>query len=143
MSSANIKYDITRMSNSASLCKRCTFSKASGKITTKQVGRFLVTLRAQDRAGLFGKGGKNNWAAPKSKIVTVRDTTKPWLSVNGGAFLKLECGSTYKDSGATGLDKLDTVALGRKLFVTSTSSLKTYNVGTYKIRYNTHDFAGN
>jgi len=118
------------------------YNKARKLIDTKTVGRFLVTLKATDKAGVYGHNARDNKVISK-KAILVKDTRAPWLVVHGGSPFIQECGLKYQDIGATGKDLLDTRALGKKLKVMVRNSVQFKRPGKYSVSYNTQDFAGN
>ncbi|WP_224367605.1 choice-of-anchor A family protein [Hyalangium versicolor] len=79
-------------------------------------------------------------AAPEvSRVVTVSDTQKPVVTVNGALTVQLECGvSTYTDPGASATD-----ACAGTLPTVATSTPNRQAPGTYSIRYTATDPSGN
>jgi hypothetical protein len=137
-----IKYTVRALPSGVYLGRKVNYGAARKLIDTKTVGRFLVTLHASDKAGVYGHNAKDN-SVIKKKAVLVKDTRAPWLVVHGGSPAIQECGIKYQDLGATGKDLLDTQALGKKLKVMTRNSVVATRVGNYKVTYNTQDFAGN
>jgi len=138
----NLRYTIQHMRSRTYLCSRCTYAKAKKAITTTLTGRFLVTLSVHDFAGFYGRNGKNNWNTAH-KAVLVRDTQKPWIRIRGCTRCKHQCNTRFNHLGAIAYDKLDTIALGRKIHVTSRSNLVHNKRGHYHIKYDANDRAGN
>ena len=75
--------------------------------------------------------------ATDSVEVTIEDTTDPVVTMIGDT-LKVECGGTYTDPGATANDACD-----GDLAVTTLDSVDTSTPGTYNITYTATDAAGN
>lgn len=91
---------------------------------TRHVGKYLVTLHANDDAGLYGRLddagiGQDNVAQAR-KAVNIKDTRAPWINVIGAEPAYWECASmeadhanhTYVDEGATATDLLDGQVVG-------------------------------
>lgn len=126
----------------STLVKDVTYAQAQRIIDTDVVGKYLLTLKVSDKAGVYGKNSKNNRQVARQAIV-VQDTTKPTISMHGAQPAVVECSVRYSDEGAYAADKLDTSALGRKIAVTSKSTVNTKKVGWYNVKYNAADVAGN
>jgi hypothetical protein len=97
---------------------------------TFPLGVTIVTFSATDAAG-------NSATATAS--VTVADTTKPVITVNGNNPYTFEVGVTYVDPLATMTDNVD--ATNNALVGTST--VNSGVVGHYTVTYNSADLAGN
>jgi hypothetical protein len=138
----NIKYTVLQVATKTYLLRDGTLAQARKALTTKTVGRFLVTLKVADKAGLYGHNSRNNVDAV-SKAILVKDTRKPWIQMHGASPEIQECGAKYSDAGATGHDLLDTEALGKTLKLTKTSNVNSKVLGGYKVTYDCADFAGN
>jgi len=126
------------------LVENVKYAGAKYAIDTDVVGRYLLTLRVSDKAGVYGKGSKSNTQIAKQAIF-VHDTTKPTITIHGAQPAIEECGveGGYKDEGAFAADSLDTAKLGRKIPVSRESSVNIKKVGWYKVTYNAKDVAGN
>ena len=92
-------------------------------------GNYTVTYTATDAAGN---------TATKTRTVTVKDTIKPVITLNGSANVTHEAGTSYTDAGATATDTFDT-----NVPVTTSGTVNINNTGSYTIRYNATDDAGN
>jgi hypothetical protein len=123
---------------------------------TRFVGKYLVTVRANDFAGIYGKADKNNVAYARKAIV-VKDTRAPWINIFGAQPTMWECSNEaslhskymYVDNKAQATDLLDGV-IGMSGIKTnlatkwgSAMNPSTRKVSTSFITYNTQDRAGN
>ena len=63
------------------------------------VGNYTMAYTVSDAAG--------NMAIPKTRTITVRDTTAPTITLNGGSALSWPYLTTYTDPGATAIDLVD------------------------------------
>jgi hypothetical protein len=103
-----------------------------GGLDTDVLGTYLVTYTLTDLAG--------NVATPVTRLVTVRDTTVPTITLLGSSPITIELGAAYVDLGATADDTF---------FGNITSSLVTVStvdintIGDYTVRYNVNDGHGN
>jgi hypothetical protein len=111
-------------------------------IDTHTVGRFLVTLKVADRAGLYGHDSRNN-VDSVSKAILVKDTRKPWIQMHGASPEIQECAVGYTDATATAHDMLDTKALKKVIKISSTTNVNFRKNGMYRVTYDCADFAGN
>merc|ERR1712166_378270 len=109
---------------------------------TNTVGRFLVTLHVNDKAGVYGHNAQDN-RATAHKAVLVQDTRSPWIVVHGAVPATQECSIGYSDQGATAKDLLDSEALGKKIKLTTISTVNSKTVGDYSVTYDASDTAGN
>jgi len=83
----------------------------------------------------------SNHAAPEvSRVVTVRDTLPPALTLNGPASVTLACGAPYTDPGATAND---TCANDLTSSITVSSNLDRSRTGQYTTTYRVADPSGN
>lgn len=73
-------------------------------------------------------------------IAGVADTTKPVITINGSSNVTLTVGDAYSDAGATATDNIDGNLTSS---IVTTGSVNTNSAGTYLIRYNVSDAAGN
>ena len=71
-------------------------------------------------------------------LVKFVDSTKPTITLNGDATVKLTVGDTYVDAGATATDDVDGT-----IMVTTTGSFDTSIADTYILTYSATDAAGN
>ena len=157
----DITYDIQNMDASGSyLCTGASYADyvkylasptgaepcATQHLATKNVGRYLVTFKVCDEAGVYGVNSQNN-CVNAHKAVLIKDTLAPWIDVHGAEPTVHECGVTYTDQGATVKDLLDTEALMRDLqvspYLTITQNVEDKAVDDYHVTYNAQDYAGN
>jgi len=92
-------------------------------------GKYLMTARATDKAGVYGHNAKNNYRDIQQAIL-VRDQNKPVIYLAGSNPEVVECrkekagvnvaGVVYTPTADVCHDKLDTTALGWALPVTTT-----------------------
>jgi len=97
--------------------------------TTFPLGDTTVTWTATDVSG--------NTASAAQKI-TVTDTTKPVITLDGPATVAIPVFGTYTEAGANVTDNYDS-----GLTATITGTVDTNNVGTYTLHYNVTDSSGN
>ena len=69
--------------------------------------------------------------------MNVVDTTDPVITVTGDNPATVELGATYTDAGAVAVD------FGQSIDVSSSSTLDTSSVGSYKVTYSATDSSGN
>jgi hypothetical protein len=137
-----ISYTIVQVKTGIRLCHKAKYTSARGKITTHQVGRFIVTYHSCDRAGVYGRMARNN-CARAHKGILVKDTRPPYIQVHGSVPTYHECSYKYSDAHATATDLLDTVALGQFIKVSVRGRVNIRKLGNYKLTYNAKDRAGN
>ncbi|MBT3470419.1 MAG: DUF5011 domain-containing protein, partial [Opitutae bacterium] len=91
----------------------------------------------------IGSGGFGNGNAYASEILVVvpADTTRPTITLHGQASVTLTVGDVFTDAGATAMDDADG-DLTANLVVTGLD-IDTNVEGSYTIRYNVVDAAGN
>ncbi len=102
----------------------------SGTVNHRQPGSYAITYNVKDRTGLV--------APPVSRVVTVADTRKPVVTVNGSLNLAVVCGGAYADPSATA-----TYACAGTLPVVASATANSRVPGTYLIRYSATDPSGN
>ena len=105
---------------------------ASSTVNTAVIGDYSVTYTVVDTSGN---------GATSTRIVNVRDTIAPSLTLNGSSTITLEVGSTFTDPGATASDSFDTSVSSSSVEVTGT--VNTSVVGTYPLIYSVSDASGN
>jgi hypothetical protein len=147
LTAADITYTIQAVNNAGSggvfLCQDASHATAATKITTEDVGQWLVTLCASDSAGVYGTNAVNNKKC-ESKAVRVSDTRPPIINIHGANPLVHECATTYVDQGATATDLLDTVALNLPCAVTAVSTVDSSVLSAaYTVTYTASDNANN
>ncbi|HEV2863474.1 MAG TPA: PxKF domain-containing protein [Pyrinomonadaceae bacterium] len=92
-------------------------------------GTYQVVWTATDAGG-------NTHSA--TRTVTVVDTIKPVITMNGPASLDVLLHSTYVDAGASATD-----SCAGTVPVTATSTVNTHAIGTYTVTYTATDPSGN
>lgn len=104
---------------------------------------FLVTPQADGSttlalpAGVVATGYGN---LAFGAIATTYDATPPAIALVGSSTAEVELGATYIDPGATALDALEG---GLTAAITASGSVDTATLGTYTLRYDVSDAAGN
>ncbi|TNE82041.1 MAG: DUF5011 domain-containing protein [Bacteroidetes bacterium] len=102
----------------------------NGAVDTAKTGLYVLFYQATDQGG--------NNSALLYRIVQVRDTKAPVISLNGDKFVTLCRWESYTDPGYTVSDNYDLT-----IEVEVESSLKVETEGLYSIRYTARDKAGN
>jgi hypothetical protein len=106
----------------------------SGSVNTNVPGTYTIKYNAIDNAG--------NRAVEKTRTVTVRpsnvDSVKPVIRLNGDSTITLEVKSAFNDPLATVSDNKDI-----NVNLITSGVVNTGVVGTYTLRYNAIDNAGN
>jgi hypothetical protein len=103
---------------------------SSGEVDINTVGRYTITYNAVDFAG--------NQATPITRQVIVSDASSPVITLSGSSSISVNLGETFNDPGATAVDSVD-----GSVSVTTSGIVDTNTLGTYIIRYNAVDSAGN
>ncbi|WP_281890457.1 InlB B-repeat-containing protein [Paenibacillus sp. YYML68] len=101
----------------------------SGPVTLTEEGNYLLYARQRDLSG--------NVSAEIFSRVQI-DKTKPMIQLNGDSSMNLYVDSAYVEPGAVVTDNITS-----QLQATITGSVDTANVGSYTLRYNAVDAAGN
>jgi len=104
--------------------------KANNTIDTSKVGIYELVYQVSDEAG--------NISNIEKRKVKVQDTTSPQITLNGQETITLEVKSLYEDLGASVLDNYD-----GEWTVQTSSEYDLNKVGTYTLRYQATDKAGN
>ena len=123
-------------------------------VDTTKVGTYKVVYEYTDAAGNKGVDASDTRHEYVIRIVTVQDTTKPLLKLNGDKKITLEAGiDTYEELGTTMIDNVDPVITNLQpayinysvdgRFVGKVDAVETTKVGTYKVVYEYTDAAGN
>jgi hypothetical protein len=139
---SSIKYTVLQVATKTYLVRDGSLAQARKAITTHTVGRFLVTLKVADKAGLYGHDSRNNVDSVE-KAVLVKDTRKPWIQMHGASPDIHECAIRYVDARATAHDMLDTRALKKVIKIATTTNVNAKKIGGYRVTYDCSDFAGN
>lgn len=116
----------------ATVADNCSATPTLGSASNVNVdvpGTYTVVWTATDAGG-------NTHSA--TRTVTVVDTTKPVITLNGPASLDVILGSVYADAGATAAD-----SCAGSVPVSATSTVNTAAIGTYTVTYNATDPSGN
>ncbi|WP_224370829.1 immunoglobulin-like domain-containing protein [Hyalangium versicolor] len=102
----------------------------SGSVDAKTPGLYTLRYNVQDPA--------HHAAVEASRVVSVKDTLAPVVTLNGALSQAVECGGTYTDPGATASD-----ACAGALAAVATSSANPSVPGSYTIAYSATDASGN
>ena len=89
---------------------------------------------------LNGSGGSLVLEGTVSYSATVADTTKPVITLNGNATVTVAQNASYSDAGATASDNIDGDITAN---IVVTNAVDTSVAGSYTVRYNVSDTAGN
>jgi len=105
----------------------------SATVTTAlAAGTYNVVATAKNAAGQTSVDATTN--------ELVIDIAKPVITLVGSASISIKKGSNYVDAGATATDNVDGNITGK---IAVTNGVKTTTTGTYYVRYNVADTAGN
>ncbi|QTA78556.1 immunoglobulin-like fold-containing and DUF5011 [Desulfonema limicola] len=105
-------------------------------IDTAAAGTYTVKYNVSDAAG--------NAATEVTRTVVVEaceDTTPPVITLNGGATVNVCLNAAYEDAGATATDDVDGDITAD--IVKTGLPIDTTTAGTYTVKYNVSDAAGN
>lgn len=103
--------------------------KITGAVDTAKIGSYVLTYTVTDASGN---------TSTLTRTVIVRDTTKPVVTLTGGATVTHDVNTPYLDSGATVTDNYNT---GLTYMVTGT--VNTQVLGTYELTFTAVDSSGN
>ena len=106
---------------------------------TSKSGGVRLAMQGDGNLVLYTSSGKSVWSTGTVQAEPA-DTTKPVISLNGAASMSLNQGATFSDPGATASDNKDG-NISNKIVVSGT--VNTSAPGTYTLRYNVSDAAGN
>ena len=105
----------------------------TGSVDTNTVGAYELKYNVSDAAG--------NTATEVTRTVNViADTIAPEITLNGSNPMSVDLGSTFSDPGATAMDNVDGNISAN---IVVTGSVDTSKSGTYEVKYNVTDAAGN
>jgi len=102
------------------------------EVSNKPVGAYEVSYTAKDMS--------NNTSAAQKRTVTVSDTLKPTITLNGMANQAVECGSAFNDLGASVADACETIPATS---IQRGGSVDIRTPATYPLTYDVTDSAGN
>ena len=104
--------------------------KSVSTVNTDSLGSYSVTYSVSDANG--------NAAIEVARVVNVVDTTPPVITLLGGATIQNEALAEFIDPGVNVVDLVD-----GNLVPTITGTIDVNTVGTYVLKYNAKDSAGN
>jgi hypothetical protein len=89
---------------------------------------------------LITQGTDKNSQQSSQLTLTIQDTTKPVITLLGDSIVNITLGNSYVDAGATAYDNVDGDITSK---IVVTGSVNTNVLGTYTLKYNVKDNAGN
>ena len=104
-------------------------------INNTTVGNYTISYDVSDSAG--------NNAATVTRIVEVKDTTIPVITLSGDNPLNINVNDAYSDPGYTATDNYDDSATLTAAVVVGGDTVDNTTVGQYNITYNVTDSNGN
>ncbi|MFL0810243.1 MAG: DUF5011 domain-containing protein [Agarilytica sp.] len=104
----------------------------TGEVNIFIEGQYVLTYSVSDAAG--------NPASATRTVNVVGDVVAPTITLIGGATMTVDINSEFIDPGATALDDVDGDITSR---IVVTGSVDTSIAGSYLLRYNVIDTAGN
>lgn len=105
----------------------------TGSVDTETVGAYELVFNVSDSAG-------NNADEVIRTVNVIADTIAPEITLNGNASMSVDLNGTFTDPGATALDNLDGDITAN---IVVTGNVDTSKSGTYELKYNVSDAAGN
>jgi uncharacterized repeat protein (TIGR01451 family) len=102
----------------------------SGSVNVNAVGDYTLTYSATDPSGNTGTA---------TRVVHVRDTTAPTVTLNGASVVEVYLHGTYTEQGATASDS----CAGPVTPVNVSGSVNTNAIGAYVLTYSATDPSGN
>ena len=132
------KIEIDPISGYISAATPDTFTIDSNNIT--QLVTLNITSSSQETTTSIDAAASKVLSETIESTTTTlpADTTPPVIVLTGDEVINLIINETFKDPGATATDNVDA-----SVAVTSTSSVDTSKVGSYKVSYDAVDAAGN
>jgi Domain of unknown function (DUF5011) len=109
-----------------------TIFSTSGSINTNAIGTYSLEYSKIDAGGNTGS---------ITRIVNVRDTVAPVVTLSGTGDITIERGVPYTDSGATWTDNIE--GSGSLVLANASGSLNINSTGSYLIEYSKTDASGN
>ncbi|WP_299220391.1 DUF5011 domain-containing protein [uncultured Aquimarina sp.] len=103
----------------------------SGTVDVNTPGDYVLTYSVEDSSGNI---------ATITRTVRVIDNIAPVITLIGAPSFTIPLGSSYTDPGATALDNIDGDLTSQ---IVTTGNVDLNTAGTYIIRYNVQDAAGN
>jgi hypothetical protein len=104
----------------------------TGWVNSSVLGTYTLRYNVRDFSG--------NAAEEKTRTVYVVDTTAPRITLLGDNPFELQVGTTYYEPGYRATDNYDGDLTWQ---VTVTGYVRSYDLGTYTLRYNVRDSSGN
>jgi hypothetical protein len=111
----------------ATVCGSPVTVSVSGTVNVHQPGTYTLTYTAV----------ANGFTTEATRLVTVKDTVAPVITLNGADPLVHECHTAFTDPGATAEDGCE-----GPVAVTSSGAVNANVVGSYTITYTASDSAG-
>ncbi len=102
----------------------------SSSVNTQMIGDYQVTYDVKDNS--------NNAATQALRVVAVRDTTAPIITLNGDDSVNINQGDTYDDAGAMVSDNYDS-----DIIILTNNPVNSSIVGEYTLTYTATDSSGN
>jgi hypothetical protein len=138
--SGTITYTIQDVKTGLVMCQNAKAAVAK-MFSTLATGTFTVTVHAHDHAGIYGHlYGDNKVSAERT--ITVKDTTRPVVDIQGAMPAVSECMGKYVDGGAVCSDTLDD-ARSLAIPVAHTTDVNDRVPGDYAVAYDCSDSHGN
>ena len=106
--------------------------KVTGKVHVNKLGEYQLKYNVEDASG--------NAAKELVRNVIVVDSVSPIITLKGEPEITIEAGYVYSDQGATATDAGDG-DLSEAIKITG--EVDSYNPGSYEIRFDVEDSAGN
>ena len=103
----------------------------TGSVDIHTAGFYTITYSAKDKA--------NNQTTDITRTITIKDTTKPTITLNGSNPQTILVGHTYTELGATATDNVGVVGAIR----IDTTTVNTQILGNYTVSYTILDIQGN
>ena len=107
----------------------------TANVNTSVPGEYTVEYNCKDSSGNAAEEVKRT-----VNVVLVPDTEKPVITLIGNAVVDHPINTKYNDAGATASDNVDGDITPK---ITATSDVDINKLGTYTVKYNVNDDAGN
>ena len=105
---------------------------ADNPVDTRRTGEYTITYDVADSSG--------NKAIQRQRIISVRDTQRPEMTLVGADEIEIEVGRKYSDAGATALDEFEGNLTGG---IQVDNQVDAATPGDYVVHYNVEDSSGN